>query len=125
MCIAQELAVNAVVGEVTADAMSTAVDDRVSIIMIYFSMTFLLSGSFGFRRCGISTLFLILNLCDVNFSISSSTLALRSLYSEALFTGCSCTLRMFVIYCCCAVNASLSCRIALADSSLSPTELVV
>ena len=59
------------------------------------------------------------------FSISSSNFTLRSLYSEALFTGCSCTVRMFTISCCCAVNASLGCRITLVDSSLSPTKQVV
>ena len=59
------------------------------------------------------------------FAISSSTLNLRYLYYEALFTGCSFTPRMFTIYCCCDANASLSCRISFSASSLSPTEPVV
>ena len=59
------------------------------------------------------------------FAISSSTLNLRYLYYEALFTGCSCTPRMFTIYCCCDANASLSCRISLKASSLSLTDPVV
>ena len=32
---------------------------------------------------------------------------------------------MFTIYCCCAANAFLSCRISLAATSLSPTDPVV
>ena len=59
------------------------------------------------------------------FPISSSTLDLRSLYYEALFTGCYYTASMFAIYCCCYENALLSCRIALADSSFSTTDTVV
>ena len=54
-------------GEVTADAMSVAVDDGVSILTISYSFTVLLGGSFGFRRCGISTLFLMMNFFDVGF----------------------------------------------------------
>ena len=59
------------------------------------------------------------------FFIGSSTLALISLYSEALFTGCSCTARIFEIYCCCDANSSLSCSISLEASLLSSTEPVV
>ena len=125
VCITRELAVHAAVGEVTADSMGVAVDDGVFIFIISCSATVLLGGSFGFRRCGISTLFLMLNFCAVDFSISSSTLDLRSLYSEALFTVFSCTVRMFAISFCCGVNDSLSCRISFAYSPLSLTEPVV
>ena len=59
------------------------------------------------------------------FFISSSTLDLRSLYFEALFSGCSCTAWMFIIYWCCAANALFGCSIALPYSSLIPTEPVV
>ena len=54
VCIAWKLAVHAVVGDVTDGAMGVAVDDGVSILIIYLSATVLLGGSFGFRRCGIS-----------------------------------------------------------------------
>ena len=54
VCIAWELAVHADMGEVTADGMGVAVDDGVSILIIYLSATVLLGGSFGFKRCGIS-----------------------------------------------------------------------
>ena len=59
------------------------------------------------------------------FSISFFNLSLMSLYSEALFTSCSRTACMFDIYFCCDANASLIFMIALADSLLIPTELVV
>ena len=121
VCISQELAVHAAVGEFMADAMVVAVDYGVSILIVSFGATFFLGGSIGFRRCEISTLFLMLNFCTVEFSINSSTLDLSSLYSEALFTGCSCKARIFAIYCCCAANYLLSCRIVLAASSLSTT----
>ena len=58
VCITRELAVHAAVGEVTADSMGVAVDDGVSILIIYLSANVLLCGSFGFRRSGILTLFL-------------------------------------------------------------------
>ena len=125
MCITWEIAVHAAVSEVTANVIVVAVDDGVSILIIYFSVTFLLSGSFGFRRCGLSTLFLMLNFCVVDFSIIYSTLDLRSLYYEALSTGCSCTAHIFEISCCCAADYLISFRISLADSSLSPTDPVV
>ena len=125
MCIVQEIAVHATVGEVTADAMDVALDDGVSILIISFIKTVLLGGSFGFIHCWISTLLLMLNFCVVDFSISSSTLDMRSLYSEAMLTGCSCTSHMLKISCYCAANTSISCRIALVASSLSPTEPVV
>ena len=67
----------------------------------------------------------MLNFFAVDFSISSSTLDLRFLYSEALFIGCSCTVCMFSIYWYYVVNSSLSCRIALAVSSLVLTDPVV
>ena len=54
-------------GEVTADAMGVAVDYGVSILIIPFSATVLIGGSFGFIWCGISTLFLMLNFCAVDF----------------------------------------------------------
>ena len=55
-------------GEVTADATGVAVDDGVAILIICLSATVLLGGSFGFRRCGIFTIFLMLNYCAVDFS---------------------------------------------------------
>ena len=125
MCIVRELAVHAAMDEVTADAMGVAVNDGVSILIISFSATILLVGSFGFRHCGIYTIFLMLNFFAVYFSISSSTLALRSLYYKALFTGCSCTTRMLAISCFCSANALLSCRIELSASFLSYTDTVV
>ena len=125
MCITWELVVYAAVSEVTADAMGVAVDDGISILIISFSTIFLLGGSFGFRRCGLFTLFLMLNFCAVYFSIISFNLDLRSLYSEALFTGCTFTVIMFVIYSCCDANALLSCRMALEASSVTLTETVV
>ena len=54
-------------GELTADAMVVVVDDGVSIFIISFSATVLIGGSFGFRRCGIFTLFLMLKFCAVDF----------------------------------------------------------
>ena len=54
--------------EVTADVMGVALDDKVSILIIYLSANVLLCGSFGFRRCDISTLFLMLDFCAVDFS---------------------------------------------------------
>ena len=121
MCIDREVAARSVVGEVTAYTMGVEVDYGVSIIIISLSVTVILGGSFGFRRCGISTLLLMLNFCAVDFSINSSTLAMRSLYSEALLTGCSCTSRMFTISCCCDTNALIACRITQAASSLIMT----
>ena len=59
------------------------------------------------------------------FAISLYTLAIRTLYSEEMFTGCSCTASIFSIYYCCDANALLSCSISLTASSLSPTETVV
>ena len=67
VCIGWELAAHAVVGEVMADATGEAVYDRVSILIISISATVLLGGSFGFRWCGLSTIFLVLNFCDVDF----------------------------------------------------------
>ena len=125
VCISWELSVHAAVGEVTADAMVGAVYYGLSILIITLSATVLIGGSFGFRRSGIFNLFLMLNFCAVGFSMSLSTLDLIYLYYDALFTGCSCTARMLAIYCCCDVNASISCRIALEASSLSPTETMV
>ena len=55
----------------------------------------------------------------------TSNLSLRSLYSEALLPGCSCTERMFAISCCCDENDLLSCSITLESSSLSPTDPVL
>ena len=54
-------------GEVTADSVGVTVNDGVSILIIYFRATFLLGGSFGFIRCGISNPFLMLNFCAVDF----------------------------------------------------------
>ena len=125
MCIASELAVHDNVGGVAANYMGVAVDDGVSILIISFSATIILCGSCGFRHCGISTLLLMLNFCAVDFSIILSTLPLRSLYSDSLFNVCSCTARMITISCCCDANYLLSCRIALAVSSLSPPDPVV
>ena len=59
------------------------------------------------------------------FAIRLSTLDLRSLYSEALFTGCYCTSRMFKMSCFCAANNYISCGIELAASLLSTTDPVV
>ena len=59
------------------------------------------------------------------FAISLSTLALRSLYSEVLFTGCYCTARMLAVSFCFVASASLGFRIALAASSLILTDPVV
>ena len=67
MCIARELAVHSVVGEVTTDAIGVAVDDGLSILIVSFRATVLLGGSFGFRRCGISNLFLMLKFFAVDF----------------------------------------------------------
>ena len=67
VCIACELSVHASVDEITADYMDVAVDDGVSILIIYIRATVLLGGSFGFRRSGLFTLFLILNFCAVYF----------------------------------------------------------
>ena len=55
-------------GEVTADAMVGAVYYGLSILIITLSATVLIGGSFGFRRCDISTLFLMLDFCAVDFS---------------------------------------------------------
>ena len=95
VCITREISVHAAVGEVTSDSMGVAAADGLSILIISFIETLLLGVYLGFRRFGISTLFLMLNFCAVDSSISLSTLDLRSLYSEALFTGFSCTARMF------------------------------
>ena len=81
VCIAWKLAVHAAVGKVTAYAMGVSVYDGVYILIVSFSVTLLLVVSFGFRRCWISTIFLMLNFCDVYFSISSSTLVMSSFYS--------------------------------------------
>ena len=67
LCIPSELAFHADMDEFTDDAMGVAVDDRVSILIISFIVTFLLDGSFGFGRCGIFTLFLMLNFYVVDF----------------------------------------------------------
>ena len=45
-----------------------SVDDGVAIFIVSLSKTFLIVGSFGFRRCGIFTLFLMLKCCAVDFS---------------------------------------------------------
>ena len=67
VCIACELSVHASVDEITADYMGVEVDDGVSILIISFSTTVLLGGSFGFIWCGISTLFPTMNFCSVDF----------------------------------------------------------
>ena len=54
MCIAWKISVHAAVGEVTANTIGVEVEDEVSFLIISLSATVLLSGSFGFRRCGIS-----------------------------------------------------------------------
>ena len=84
-------------GEFTANAICVAVDDGASILIISIRATVLIGGSFGFRRIVIFNLFLMLKFCAVDFSTSSSTLSLRSLYSELLFAGCSCTVCMLAI----------------------------
>ena len=68
VCIAWELAVHDAMGGVTADSMGVALDGGVFILIISFSATILLGGSFGFRRFRISTLFLMLNFCAVDFT---------------------------------------------------------
>ena len=105
--------------------MGLAVYYGVPILIISSSTTVLIGVSFGFRPCGIYTFFLVLNFCYVYFSISLSTLAPRSLYSEALFNGCSCAARLLSIYCCCDANASISCRISLEASFFIPTDPVL
>ena len=85
VCIARELTVHSAVGEVTADAMGVAVYDGVSILITSFGATVLLGGSFWFRRCGISNLFLMLYFFAVDFPISFYTLALR-IYGNYLFS---------------------------------------
>ena len=102
-----------------------AVGDGVPILIISFSATVILGVSLGFRCCRLFTLFLVLNFCDVGFSIRLSSLALRTLYYEVLLTSYSCIARMFAISCCCSVDPSFSCRIALAVSSLSLNEPVL
>ena len=67
MFIAWELVFHAAVGEITSDAMGVAVDDRVSILIIYLSLNVLIGGSFGFIQSGVFTLFLMLNFCAVGF----------------------------------------------------------
>ena len=67
MCIDWELAVHAAVGEVTADSIGVAVDDRLSIIIMSLSAIFPLGGSFGFRWCGLFTLFLMMQFGAVDF----------------------------------------------------------
>ena len=76
VCISQELAVHAEVGEITADVMGVVLDYGGSILIISLRMTVLLGDFFGFRRCDISTLFLVLNFYAVDVSISLYTLAL-------------------------------------------------
>ena len=66
VCISWELAVHAEM-VVKADAMGVVVYDELSILIISFIDTVILGGSFGFRRCGISTLFLILIFFAVGF----------------------------------------------------------
>ena len=67
MCIAWEISVHDVVGEVMADDMGAAVHDGASIIIISLSETVLIGGYFEFRPCGIFTLFLMLKVCAVDF----------------------------------------------------------
>ena len=67
VCISWELAVHAAIGEVTDDAMGGTLDDGISILIISFSMTVPFDVYFAFRRCGISTIFLMLNFCAVGF----------------------------------------------------------
>ena len=67
VCIAWELAVHAAVGEVRAYAMSVVVDDGVFIFIISLSVNVLIDGYFGFRRFDLSTLFLMLKFCVVDF----------------------------------------------------------
>ena len=54
-------------GKVTFDSMGVAVYDGVSILIISLSATVILGGYFGFRWCRISTLFLMLNFCAIDF----------------------------------------------------------
>ena len=67
VCIAWELAFYASMGEVAAESMGAALDDGVSILIISFSAAVFIGVSFGFIRCEISTLFLMLNFCAVDF----------------------------------------------------------
>ena len=125
MCIAWELEVHAAMGEVIDDTMVVAVDDGASILIIYLIETVLLGGYFGFRYCYISTIFLMVNFCTVDFFHQSVYFGSVVLYSEAILTSCYCTSRMFAISCCCTANYFLSCSMALEDSSFSSTETVV
>ena len=68
VCIAWELVVHAAVGGVTSNSMSVALYDGLSILIISLSVTVLHGGFFGLRRCGIFTLFLLLDFCAVGFS---------------------------------------------------------
>ena len=65
--IAWKLAAHAVVDKVTADTMGVAVDDGVSMIFMSLSATVRLGGSFGFRRCEIFTLLLMMKFCAIDF----------------------------------------------------------
>ena len=76
VCIARELAVHAEAGEITTDVMGVILDYGGSILIISLRMTVLLGDFFGFRRCDIYTLFLVLNFYAVDVSISLYTLAL-------------------------------------------------
>ena len=67
VCINWELAVHAAGGEVTADSMGVALYDRLSIIIMSLSAIFLLGDSFGFRWCGLFTLFLMMQFGAVDF----------------------------------------------------------
>ena len=53
--------------EFTANAMCVTVDDGVYILIMSLIVTVLIGGSFGFRRCGIFTLFLIMKFGAVDF----------------------------------------------------------
>ena len=67
VCITWEIAVNSSIGEVMADFMGVAVDNGVSILIVSLSVTVFIGGSFGFRRCGIFNIFLMLKFCAVDF----------------------------------------------------------
>ena len=121
VCIAWELAVHDTVGEVTDDAMGVAVDDWVSIFIISLIATVFLVVYFWFRQCGVFTLFLMLRFCFVDFCHQFVYFGSRVL----VFLGAVHWLaRLFVIFCCCATNESLSYIIELEVSS-SRTDPVV
>ena len=66
MWIAWDLSVHSDVGEVTYDTMGVAVYYGVSVLILSLGATALLGGSFGFRRCGIFNLLLMLKFFAVD-----------------------------------------------------------